>query len=796
MEAAGATAARGAPAGSAIEGASGRRLPLRVAIAVGIVAASTLALQVLLSRLFAAVLLYHFAFLAISLALLGVGAGAILVYVRPRWFERAGLEAGLARWTAILAGLLIVIPALLVRMDYRGSIYDEGIDVGLILSLGLIALVSALPFLAAGIVIALAVKHYVASIGKLYAFDLLGAAVGAIAMVPLLWITDPATLIAATGGLVGLAVALFAWPQRSWRLIGIALAALAAVLTVVSLVSSERSVYDLPKGNEITERWTPLSRLTGFPPEPAPFGKPTPYSAVAYDQDVAHVPVYERGQPYVDWDPLQLGPQSIGYELTGPGDALIIGGGGGRDIHNALSEGQESVSVIELNRGMRETVDEDLAEISGSPYSFPGVETEIGDGRSTLAARDEAYDQIHIGFTNTLSANAASSYALTENNLYTLEAFEEYLDHLRPGGILNVSRLYFHSGEEALRATVLALEALRRHGVENPERNVVTILGQGLGGEFGTTLIRLDPYTEAELNEIRGLADERGLGVAFAPGGPYQREWTQLAEAESARDFCESYRVDVCPPTDNKPFFFNMTRPGQIFDATQWDTLSRSPYQVLIATLIILLALCALAFALPLRLGRGGGRPSLGSLLFFAAIGIGFLTLEIVLIQRFVLFLGFPTYALSVVLFSLLVFTGLGSLIAGRFADQRRALLWALGISVILIAASAIGLQDLLRALIDLPFAARVAVAVAALAPFGLALGMAMPIGLRRLSGLHPEGVPWAWGINGITSVLASVLAIAVAITWGFGAATALAFACYLGALAHAALGRWPTAAE
>jgi hypothetical protein len=765
------------------------RLPLRVAVGVGIVAASALALQVLLSRLFAAVLLYHFAFLAISLALLGVGAGAILVYVRPGWFERGGLEPSLARWTAILAGLLVALPALLVRISYQGGIYDEGLDTGLVLTLALVALLSALPFLAAGIVIALAVKHYVASIDRLYAFDLLGAALGAVAMVPLLWLTDPATLIAATGGLVGVAVALFAWSEGSWRWIGAGIAGVAAILASVSLVSSGRSVYDLPLGNEIAERWTPLSRLIAFPPEPAPFGKPTPYVFLAYDQDVAHVPLFE-GEP-LSWDPLQLGPQSIGYELTGPGDALVIGGGGGRDIHNALSAGQESVDVIELNRGMRETVDEELAEYSGSPYSFPGVDTDIGDGRSTLAARDETYDQIHIGFTNTLSANAASSYALTENNLYTLEAFDEYLDHLKPGGVLNVSRLYFHSGEEALRATVLALEALRRRGVEDPERNVVTILGTGIGGEFGTNLIRMEAFTKGELAEIRELAEERGLGVAYAPGGPYRREWAQLAAAPSAREFCEGYRVDVCPPTDDKPFFFNQTRPGQVFDTSEWD-LSRSPYQVLLATLLILAVLCVLAFVLPLRMRGESERPPLASLLFFAAIGVGFLTLEIVLIQRFVLFLGFPTYALSVVLFSLLVFTGIGSLIAGRVAEPRRALVWSLGVAVALIAASVIGLQDLLRGLIDLPFAARVGVAVVLLAPFGLTLGMAMPIGLRRLSGLYPSGVPWAWGINGVTSVLASVLAIAIAITWGFAAATLLALACYLGALVHAVRGRWP----
>jgi hypothetical protein len=214
---------------------------------------------------------------------------------------------------------------------------------------------------------------------------------------------------------------------------------------------------------------------------------------------------------------------------------------------------------------------------------------------------------------------------------------------------------------------------------------------------------------------------------------------------------------------------------------------------VLLITLGILVALGALAFVAPLLVVRDAGRPPLTSLLFFAAIGAGYLTLEIVLIQRFVLFLGYPTYALSVVLFSLLVFTGLGSLLVGRVRDQRRALISALAVSVVLIGASAIGLQGLLRALIDLPFAARIAVAIALLAPFGLTLGMAMPIGLKRLSALAPQGVPWGWGINGVTSVVASVLAIAVAITWGFTATTLLALACYLGALAHAAFGWWPS---
>jgi hypothetical protein len=181
--------------------------------------------------------------------------------------------------------------------------------------------------------------------------------------------------------------------------------------------------------------------------------------------------------------------------------------------------------------------------------------------------------------------------------------------------------------------------------------------------------------------------------------------------------------------------------------------------------------------------------------LFFAAIGLGFLLLEIALIQRFVLFLGFPTYALSVVLFSLLASTGIGSLLSTRLGDARRTLIAALAFACILIAAAAYGLQPLLRELVEWPFAARVALSVVLLAPAGLALGMAMPIGLTRLAGLHPGAVPWGWAVNGIASVLGSVLAVAIAVTWGFAVVTLLALASYLVALADAWRGRWPARA-
>jgi hypothetical protein len=291
------------------------------------------------------------------------------------------------------------------------------------------------------------------------------------------------------------------------------------------------------------------------------------------------------------------------------------------------------------------------------------------------------------------------------------------------------------------------------------------------------------------------MAAAQKLQIAYAPGGPYRLEWAQLARAPSPTAFCEGYKLDVCAPTDDRPFFFNMRRIGDVGHSLGAGYIyAIDPFLVLVATLGVLAVLCLLALVLPLLLVRSSSaRPRMSDLSFFAAIGVGFLLLEVVLIQRFVLFLGFPTYALSVVLFALLVFTGVGALLTGRAgSDPRRRLTTALAAVAVLIVVAAFGLQPLLRALIEIPFAARVAVTVALLAPLGLGLGMAMPIGLRRLSLLNPGAVPWAWAINGVTSVLASALAVAVAITVGFTVATLAAAACYLAALAHAALGRWP----
>jgi hypothetical protein len=764
------------------------RLPVRVGLGVGLVAGCVLALQVLLTRLFSAALFYHFSFLSISLALLGAGAGAIAVYVRPAWFERRPLERELGLWSGVLAALLLVVPLVLVRFDFGTS------DQVTLRFAGLLALMSVLTtllFAAAGTVIALAVRAYARNMSRLYAFDLGGAALGAVIVVPLMWEITVPTLIVALSPVAAIAALIFL-ARRSRDALGAAAAGALVLGLVATVLAAATSVYEpdpAEQGKLVSDRWTPISRVVGFGAGPG-----DRFTRLYYDRGGAPVARYRRGGRIPDWRDLGLGPQSLGYVFGGRDRALIIGGGGGRDVLNALSSGVRRLDVIELNQAIVDTVDDSLGDFSGSPYSLPRVNTRAGDGRSRLAETDAKYDVIHIGYADTFSNSTGQAFALAENNLYTVEGFEEYFDHLAANGVLDVTRPHRMVGDEALRITMLALEALRRRGVEHPERNVVVVLGQDiLSPLFGTTLARTRPWTRAELARLEALANRRGKGVAFAPSGPYRLEWAQLAKASSPQAFCSSYRLDVCAPTDDKPFFYQMRRlgalgtqgPGYLYDGAD-------PFVVLLVTFAILTFLSLALVAAPLFLTAREQRPPVGSLAFFVAIGLGYLTFEIALIQRFVLFLGFPTYALSVVLFALLLWSGLGSLLAGRVGDARRALTIALTLSCLVIAASAFGLLPLLAALIDLPFSLRVALTVLLLAPAGIPLGMAMPLGLGRLAELHPAGVAWAWGVNGVASVVASAGAITVAIVAGFPTATLVALACYAGALVHVVIGAWP----
>ncbi len=753
-------------------------------LALALVTAAALALQILLTRIFSSVLAYHFSFLAISLSLLGTGAGALAVYIWPHWFAKES-NRELGKWSAWFALSLALLPLLLVQLDLAMA---GKMDSGFIFRFAVACALASIPPFLSGVVVALAITRFSSSIGIVYAADLIGAGIGALLAVPVLWLGPAPNLVVGLALVAAAAAILYSQDGVVRRFAG---AAAVTSIALLILGSTTSILYLDPghsgrQGEPVGEHWTPLTRSFGYASE-----RSKDFAFLLYDRAYAPVPIV-RGDQLPTWEILRTGPQSIGYELTGPGHALIIGGGGGRDIYTALSLGQ-TVDVIELNEGIRMVVDGDLGHLSGRPYSRANVSTVIGDGRSALASRDTLYDQIHLGFTDTLSANAAQGFALAENNLYTVEAFQEYLDHLKPKGILNVSRLYELVGTEALRVAVLAQASLEARGIDNPRDHMVVIKGRDfLGPPSGTVLLRLEPYTAEELALIERLAKARGQGVVYGPRGGTEDEWKEL-EAKGVEVFCNSFELNVCPPTDDKPFFFNMSRLRSFWSPRENSTIyGANPFKMLMLTAFILAVLSLIAFVAPLWMAPGASRPPIASLGYFWFIGLGFLLVEITLIQRLVLFLGYPTYALSVVLFTLLIFSGVGSAMTTSL-DARSAMRAALGTVVLLIVASAFFLQPLLRQLIWLPLAGRVVVSILLVAPIATCLGMAMPLGLRRMEALHPLALPYAWGVNGIASVLASVLGVVVAMIFGFTVAGLLAAACYVGAWADATWGRWPS---
>ena len=343
---------------------------------------------------------------------------------------------------------------------------------------------------------------------------------------------------------------------------------------------------------------------------------------------------------------------------------------------------------------------------------------------------------------------------------------------------------------------VLALETLRRNGVEHPEQNVVVVLGRDLfDALFGTVLVKNEPFTPDELAQITKLAAERGDGVAFAPGGPYQLEWADLAAADSPSAFCHSYKLDVCPPTDDRPFFFNMKRLTDVGQQMTGYSYAVDPVLILFLTFAVILVLSVLGYVVPLLLraphhspaarcarvlrahrarlpaGRGGVHPAVRADARLPDVLLVGGARRVARVHR-------------------------SRLVAEHEVAERapRAVARADGCDACCIAASAFFLPSLVENMVSEPFSTRVAVTVAVLAPFGLVMGMAMPIGLRRYEALHPGGVPFAWAANGFASVVAAALATVLALVFGFTVTTIVGALCYAGALAHARFGKWAPA--
>ncbi len=758
-------------------------LPPRRLAGVFLVSLATLMLELTLTRLFSATMFYHFAFLAISLALFGSGASGVFVYLaRPR-LDPASASRLMGLGCALFAASTLA--ALVVILAHPLSPFSPGWDV--LLSLAWIYGAAALPFFFSGSVVTLAITAFTREINRLYLWDLAGAAAGCLLLVPALGTLGAIDTVLLVAVLAAFAGWLLAGGRELVAATALALAVLAWNLGAPFL--ELREAKGLSEQPVVFSRWNSFSRVTVT-------RTPDPDRLILYiDADAATI-IHKDASNLARHAEERDRIESLAYQTGRRDKVLVIGPGAGVDVIVARLHGARDVTAVEVNPLVARDVmsSEPFLSFSGRLYQQPGVRLVVDEGRSFLRRSRERYDLVLGTMVDTWAATAAGAFALTENNLYTRQAFRDYLERLAPGGVLSLTRWYQTPPDQLLRLVSLGRVALGERGVKDARQHFIVVRGKPEGGQplaTSTVLLKAEPFAPEEVERALRFVERAGFEVLYAPGTPADNDVARLVAAEDPEAFWKAFPSDVSPPTDDRPFFFQSARPGQVL-SRRW---SRGEWRrtnlgtlVLFGVVAISVLVVALFVLGPLFLARqriAASRGRLPFLLYFAALGTGFIVVEVVLVQKCVLFLGHPVYALTVVLFALLLWSALGSRVAGRFSEQGlagtlRSILLAVAA---LVALAATLLAPLFYALVHLPAPLRILVTVAALAPLGLALGMPMPTGMRLLGARAPELVPWAWGVNGAASVLGSVAAVALAMRWGFDVVLLGAAALYLAAV-------------
>jgi hypothetical protein len=510
--------------------------------------------------------------------------------------------------------------------------------------------------------------------------------------------------------------------------------------------------------------------------------------------DAGYTPIMENAgaDPRPGWATWHI--ISPAFQLRPGASSLIIGPGGGRDILTALGSGASRVTAVELNPLIVEAVDKRFSDFSGSPYSLPGVRTVIGEGRASLAREKGLFDVIQATSVFGENSPSAGAFTLSANFLYTKEAFAEYWDHLEEDGILSLTRSVF--GLRALRLVTLARDLLVDKGVSEPENSIAVLRERGLA----TVLVRKGGFDAQEIDALVRLAQDRGFTIEYLPQQFREESQADLDKGRTAERFGNTVRgldvtkgrFDISPPTDDRPFFYNNVPTSRFFSVFFKPTERGERHIMVLRTMAVgLLLPLLLLMALPFlgrklsassAMGSGGGSvdfPVLRTSAYFAGIGFGYITIELTMMHRLALFLGNPTYSLTVVLVIILLSSAAGSLWAGRkvhILGNRLPMLSLASILLSIITWSACGA---LSPSLDLGTGWRVFVTAILLTPQGFVMGIFLPTGLAWVSERAENLVPWAWAVNGATSVAGSLGTVILAMNFGYSRVLIAGTLCY-----------------
>ena len=788
----------------------------------------TLLLEIVLTRVLSVVMWYHFTFAVISVSLLGIAVGAMHCYRRvPSLGQSEQNSSRSDFWHAISRGLnlfslAILLPIALMIFWIRTPTFSLG---GAVLLLAYF-LTCAAPFVTSGYLTAAIFRSGSSRLSVLYAADLLGGSLGCLLAIPFLNYLGGIGSLLAVSLILAVASTLLALRGSASKRRLVSFSTAAMVLTV-SVLQGQTGRIDLQtvklnwreQLRSILEvKWNSHSRLavldyfnpgeqSGFPflswglSEHYAGWLPRQY-LITID-GASETPITElrediRVHEYLAWD-----ITSLPYHLRPRAKALVIGAGGGRDVLTALWFGSRDITGVELNRGIVDWVRGSYADFAGHLYTHPAVRIIVDDGRNFVRASSETYDVLQISMIDTFAATAAGAYTLSENNLYTAQAFDEYLDHLTDEGILSINRFFLDPPQQTLRVVTLAREALARRGIRHAPLHIAVVRKAHPLGNNGLVMIKKAPFTIDEVEKIERLSTQAGYEQIALPGRTLANPFTAYLNEAVPERFYRTYPFDVRPPSDDRPFFFNTFKISALRDSLQLrgriESLRVYNFDAvfILFVLLVLTGTALLLFIfLPLVQGSRRANPPavprlpVAKLAYFVWVGLGFILVEIVWIQRFHLYLGHPVYSLAVVLVSILAFSGLGSGWTTRCADRQLArwLAIACGAILLLVISYESVWGYFLAQTLGMPLWSRIALTAALILPLGLCMGMPYPLGLRAISAETSDGLPWIWAVNAAASVLGSILAFTLAMVAGFRIVLLAGGICYLGALISA---RW-----
>jgi len=735
---------------------------------VALTTLATLLLELSLTRIFSVVLFYHFAFLAISIALFGLGAGGVFSYVvadRPGnvFFKLGRLSA--------LNGLLVVF-ALAAVLWQREELTN--------IRLAILFFTTSLPFFVSGIIVSLAISEGIARVDRVYFFDLIGAAGGCLLLDPLL---------RAVGGenTIIVVALLFAATAAVWhamagslggRVLSVALGLGLLGLIVGNWGSNGILKVHYAKGqklnNEFFVKWNSFSRIAATrDKDSAMIFIDADASTGIANFDFQHLSEHERRD-------LQYQGPGLPYMILPGAKTLIIGPGGGWDVARAISMGSQDITAVEINPLIAETImKQRYPELSQGLYLRPDVHLIVEDGRSFVRRSQDKYQVIQATLVDTWASTAAGAFALSENNLYTTDAFADYLGHLTDDGFLAFQRWGLDPPRESLRLIALGIAALTRMGETDASRHFIVVReGSVVGwGAKDTVLISRKPFSAEYVARARRTIAEGHMQPVYLPDEAISNPFNDLLHSARPAEYEHNYRFDISPVSDNRPFFFYTVQPRDLWKFvtrtknTSADDKINQAVPLLFGLMAVSIAATLIILALPpillgARLPRRRG--VLWFLLYFVAIGAGYILVEVALIQKFVLFLGHPTYALTVVIFSMLLSSGMGSFWSRRLVGRSQAKLsMGLAAVVILVGAMAAVVSPLVASGVGWPQWLKIATAVVLIFPAGFAMGMPFPSGLKRLEARQESSVRWAWSLNAAASVMGSAGAIVCAIYFG-----------------------------